>query len=235
MTNEEFRNLGKPERLDALMPWIRRDQLDASERQSISPDLISSPGFQAKLAEEKSLAFGLALIADEEEAAASGTEDAAWLRFRQRLDRHQRQGAVDLTQLQQRPPGKARSSAWRSFRLPQTRLGWIATAQTTTLAALAFILIPGQFAQDDDQYRTLSADTGGLVPEGNVVMVFEPTIPVVAMREILEAVDGRIVDGPMENGAYVIVVEDSKIDASIKALKANENVLLVETLGPKSE
>lgn len=235
MKNREFRNLGKPERLDALMPWIRRDQLAAVERQSISEDLTSSPGFQVLLAEEEALASAFADIADEEEAAASGDTDAAWLGFRQRLEVQHGDSASDPTQARLRTPGKVRSSVWRSLRLPKSRLGWIATAQTAALAALALMLVPGQSAQSDGEYRTLSADTAQWAPEGNVVLVFEPTTPEVAMREVLEAANARIVDGPMANGGYVIVIEDEKIDAAIKALRANEAVLLAETLGAGGE
>lgn len=235
MANEEFKDLENDERLDALMPWIWREQLEAAERQSISSELISSPGFQAKLAEEESLALALADIADDEEVAASGSADAAWLKFRQRLEAHQRDSAGDLTQARLRTPGRVRSSVWRSLRLPQTRLGWIVTSQTAALAAFAFVLVPGQFPKGNGEYRTLSADTGAQAPEGNVVIVFEPTAPEAAMREILEAVNARIVDGPMANGGYVIVVEEGKMDTTINALKANEAVLLAETLGAGSE
>lgn len=224
------------ERVDALMPWIRSGDLEQADRDVIDEELAKSPTFKAKLAQEKELAAALKGVAADEMAEDASDADAAWATFKARLpeiDATVPEGAPPQAQPLPRSRASApvRTSAWRRFRLPQTNVGWLATAQTAALAALAFVFIPGQLAQTDGEYRTLSSDAATApTPAGNAVLMFDPSTDQAAMQQALNEVGARIVDGPMANGGYVIALEDNELDKSLETLRNNETVVLAQPL-----
>jgi len=229
------------ERVDALMPWIRRGDLEKADRDVIEDELTKSPSFKAKLAQEKELAAALEDIAADEVAEDAANADAAWAKFKTRLpvsDVSVPEGAPPQAQPLPRSRASAptRTSAWRRFRLPQTNVGWLATAQTAALAAMAFLFIPGQLAQTDGEYRTLSSD-GAIAPApaGNAVVMFDPSTDLATMQQALSDAGARIVDGPMANGGYVIALEDGTLDKSLEALRSNEVVVLAQPLSTDAQ
>ena len=70
---------------------------------------------------------------------------------------------------------------------------------------------------------------------GNVVVVFHPDTTERQMRETLKAGQARLVDGPTAAGGYVLAVPAAKRTAALAALRARENVVLAEPIGPASE
>ena len=229
------------ERVDAMMPWINRDQLEGEDRDLVSDELSMSPTFQAKLAQEGDLASALDAVAQDEAAESAADVDAAWAKFKARLPERSLHVAEDslpkpqpLSQSAGRPraSGVQRTSPWRRFRLPRTNVGWLATAQTAALAALAFLFIPGQLKPQEDEYRLLSSDDPtAQAPMGNVVLMFDPASDQATMQALLAKVGARIVDGPMENGGYVLVIEADDLEAGLATLQASEAVVLAQPLG----
>ncbi|NQX93823.1 MAG: hypothetical protein HRT64_02675 [Erythrobacter sp.] len=116
------------ERVDALMPWIKRGELEGAESDLVSDDLAKSPAFQAKLAQEGDLAAALTEIAADESATDAAETDLAWAKFKTRLPGPKAIAPEDappqahLTP-RQRFSSAVRTSAWRRFRLPQTNVG----------------------------------------------------------------------------------------------------------------
>ena len=233
--------LHEHERIDALMPWIDCDDLSEEDRALVSQERVTSLAFGAKEAQDRDLAAALDDIAADERAESEGDADAAWSAFKARLADATPTSAPspsvdDLPPLRERTKRSSRSSAWRRFRMPQTSVGWLATAQTAVLAALAFMFVPGQIASDEPEYRTLSAgEAPTTVPAGNAVLVFDPASDQTAMQTALNQAGARIVDGPMANGGYVIALDPEALETGLEALKANDAVILAETLKPRDE
>lgn len=224
------------ERIEALMPWLRHQELSPADEKFIGNEIMRSPEFEAMLAEETALADALEAIAAEEGQDSAADADAAWSAFKNRLPEARADGAARAAhEIRQRAKGSARVSLWRRLPMPQTGLGWLATAQTAALAAFAFVLVPAQLGQDNEDYRTLSAGSDGQIPAGNAVLIFKPTTPEATMRQILAAANARIVDGPMANGGYVVMIAEDELFSTISALKANDAMLVAETLEGGSE
>lgn len=229
------------ERIDALMPWIKRGELEDAESDLVTDELAKSPAFQAKLAQEGDLAAALGEIAADEAEINAADADAAWTKFKTRLPSPKANAPEDAPPQahptpRQRASSPARISAWRRFRLPQTSVGWLATAQTAVLAALAFLFIPGQIATTDQEYRTLSSDeVATALPAGNAVVMIDPATDLATLQEILSEAGARIVDGPMANGGYVIAVDKETFSARLEALRSNEAVILVEPLSAEAQ
>jgi len=232
--------LNEHERVDAMMPWINRGELEDSDCDLVSEELAQSPAFQAKLAQEGDLVAALDEIASEEVAENEADADAAWSRFKARLPENRSTVPEDAshpahTLPNSRTSGLVRSSGWRRFRLPQTGVGWLATAQTAVLAALAFAFIPGQVEPQPEEYQLLSSDDlATQAPVGNVVIILDPSSDQATVQTLLSEAEARIVDGPMANGGYVLRIEADDLDAGIATLQASEAVILVERLSGKA-
>lgn len=224
------------ERVDAMMPWINRDALEDEDRDLVDEKLSSSPAFQAKLAQESDLAAALEEIAVEEAEECEADADAAWARFKARLPDESSPVPEDTFPEahplpKTRATGTVRTSAWRQFRLPQTGVGWLATAQTAALAALAFVFVSGQLEPAPDEYRLLSSDDpAGQAPAGNIVVIFDPAADQAVMQALLTQADARIVDGPMAKGGYVLRIGNDNLDAGMAILRKSEAIVMVQRL-----
>lgn len=228
--------LHEHERVDAMMPWINRGELEGEDCDLVSEELAQSPAFQAKLAQEGDLVAALDEIAADEVAQSAAGADAAWARFKARLPENGPTVPEDAPPQAQhlpknRPTGSVRTSAWRRFRLPQTGVGWLATAQTAVLAALAFVFIPGQLEPQPEEYRLLSSDVpAAQAPVGNVVLMLDPATSQASAWVLLSEAKARIVDGPMANGGYVLQIDADDLDDGLAKLRASEAVVLAEPL-----
>ena len=234
------------ERVDAMIPWVNRDQLEGDDRDLVSDELAMSPAFQAKLAQEDDLASALDAVAQDEAAESAADVDAAWAKFKARLPEATRSVPEDAppqaqplpraNQQKGRASSLARTSAWRRFRLPQTNVGWLATAQTAALAAMAFLFIPGQLAEDEGDYRMLSSDGAPAdLPVGNAVIMLDPAIDLATLQQMLNEAGARIVDGPMANGGYVIALDEADVQTGLETLRASEAVVLAEPLSGEAQ
>lgn len=230
------------ERIEALMPWINRGQLEEEDRDLVSDGLASSPTFQADLSREAELTAALDAIATDEAVRSEDDAEAAWAKFKSRLPQ-ERAAPTDSpvrasaspqprSRPQARTQNPARSSVWRRIRLPQTGVGWLAAAQTAALAALAFMVLPSQLEPQEEDYRLLSsADPESPERAGNAVLMFAPASDQAAVQALLLETGARIVDGPMENGGYVIAIDPDRLEDGLASLQASEAVILAEPLG----
>lgn len=115
---------------------------------------------------------------------------------------------------------------WRSTQ-PWAR--WAVATQWVAILALGALLV---FDAKPTLYRALSAaDTRGATT-GSVVVVFNPRTTEAELRRMLRAAGARVVDGPTEGGAYILDLPADTQAAALKALRAEPEVVLAETLVP---
>jgi hypothetical protein len=101
--------------------------------------------------------------------------------------------------------------------------------QSAAILALGALLA---FDVKPTVYRGLSAtDTRGATT-GSVVVVFNPRTSEAELRRMLRAAGARVVDGPTEAGAYILDLPANMQAAALKALRAEPEVVLAETLVP---
>ncbi len=231
MSKKPNHKLTDQEMVEAVMPWAKRDQLNDADQELADALLTQEPELRDEHLAEKTLASVLGEIGEDEIAASQQTNDPAWAKFKTRLAAEEDKAAQpQLRPAQSRKPGEGRASAWRRFRLPQTSLGWLATAQTAALAAMAAFLIPTLSTQPSDEYVTLSSDGEAQLPVGNAVLVPQPQTTADALNTLLQSSGARIVDGPMANGGYLIALDGEKLDQGIESLSASEHVLMIQSL-----
>ncbi len=110
---------------------------------------------------------------------------------------------------------------------------WAMAAQFVVILALGGLLIRGD--RPAATYRTLG-DAGVAGHDADrLVVVFDPRISEAQMRRLLRASEARIVDGPTDAGAYVLVVPARRVATVREALRAAPGVTLVESLAPDGE
>jgi hypothetical protein len=133
-------------------------------------------------------------------------------------------------------------AAWRAWRARRTRAGrrpspvlrW--TAAACLLLATALAVSPWRAAPESTPaFRTLGSASGASLPGEQLVVVFDPGLSEARMRTLLRASGARIVDGPSEAGAYVLVLPDDRVAAVQAGLRSAPGVLLVERLQPPAE
>jgi hypothetical protein len=102
----------------------------------------------------------------------------------------------------------------------------VMAAQTAVIVGLvAFMALP---RQDDSSYRVLGS---GERSSGNIVVVFKPETTVKDIQRIMSINDARIIDGPTVTNAYLLNVDDARLEQSIRELRSEAGIELVESLG----
>lgn len=114
-------------------------------------------------------------------------------------------------------------------------LRWAVAAQFAAIVVLGGLLVVGD--RPAAGYRTLgdpaAANQGAAGASADkLVVVFDPQISEAQMRRLLRAGGARIVDGPTDTGAYVLVVPARRAATVREALQAAPGVMLVERLTP---
>ncbi len=110
---------------------------------------------------------------------------------------------------------------------------WLLVAQAAAIVILAIlVLVPDSphVEGDPQPFRTLSAEPE-TVPSGaeHLQIVFADTTTERKLREILQSVEARIVDGPSPVGAYTLRITDSQdLVSVVERLRSEPSVRLAE-------
>lgn len=126
------------------------------------------------------------------------------------------------------------NSIRRTWGLTPPRMRWAVATQFATILVLVGLLFVGDRPA---AYRTLgdsaaSRQGAASASPDKLVVVFDPQISEAQMRRLLRASGARIVDGPTDTGAYVLVVPARRAATVREALQAAPGVTLVERLTP---
>lgn len=165
-------------RLQSLLPWYLNGTLDESERRTLDNHLPDCEACRAELAQLHSMVD----LLDAESADAQA--ESAFARIGDRLDRPAPAGGL---------------SAWLRGGLRD----WI--IRGTLVAQFALVLVLGSALLQRDEapaYRTLSQD-GRAVTE-RLFVRFDASRTEADIRAALVRADARIVDGPTDDGLYVL-------------------------------
>ncbi|MBI1771951.1 MAG: zf-HC2 domain-containing protein [Burkholderiales bacterium] len=200
-----------------LLPWYVVNTLQPDEQQLVRTHL------QTCVACQDDLQWQLKLKTGEPVASTAPDVERALARLLPRLD----------AQVQ---PNRAKTdnnfmarllSMFKTDGKTSTRWGTaVMAAQSAVIVGLiALIALP---KQDDSNYRVLGS---GERSSGNIVVVFKPETTVKDIQRIMAMNDARIIDGPTVTNAYLLNVPDTRLTQSIKELRTETGIELVESLG----
>lgn len=122
--------------------------------------------------------------------------------------------------------GRESSPPRRRFAFGAAAIGAIA-ASIATVAVTT--LSPPHPPAQHVIYRTLGDPAAPAV--GELVVLFDPTLPEGEMSAILARAHARIVDGPTAQGAYVLRVPHGSREAALATLRSAPGVRLAQSLG----
>ncbi|MFZ6708218.1 zf-HC2 domain-containing protein [Undibacterium sp. TC9W] len=200
-----------------LLPWYANNTLQADEQQLVRAHLQTCTACQDDLQWQQKLKAG------EPAAITVPDVDKAFARLLPKLDVQVPAAKVNNT-------NNFMARLWTLFTADgkaPARWGMAVMAvQTAVIVGLvAFMALP---RQDDSSYRVLG---NGERSSGNIVVVFKPETTVKDIQRIMSINDARIIDGPTVTNAYLLNVDDARLEQSIRELRSEAGIELVESLG----
>ncbi|MBA5865979.1 MAG: hypothetical protein GDA67_04685 [Nitrospira sp. CR1.3] len=206
----------------ALLPWYANDTLGSEERQSVARHLESCAGCRRELEELTQLKHDLAMVYG---AAPSPSPQLARSVLQKVAVETSLRRSADL----QGGHRLAAVDQWlRSLFLPQ----WVPTLAAIMLVVQFGLLLWVTMPVEEDRITTRSIESLAL----RYRVSFQEQATEGEIRALLNAIRGRIVDGPTAERTYVIEVRGGDPDSSKKTLAMlrarTEIVALVETLTP---
>ncbi|MFZ6733891.1 zf-HC2 domain-containing protein [Undibacterium sp. Ji42W] len=200
-----------------LLPWYVVNTLQPDEQQLVRAHLQTCTGCQDDLQWQQKLKAG------EPAASTVPNVDRALARLLPRLDKQ-----VQSTSAKHSNNFLARLlSMFKREDKTATRWG-MAVMVTQTAVIVGLVALMALPKQDDSSYRVLG---NGERSSGNIVVVFKPETTVKDIQRIMSINDARIIDGPTVTNAYLLNVDDARLAQSIKELRSEAGIELVESLG----
>jgi len=187
-----------------LLPWYVTGQLEPGEHARVDAHVETCPDCQAEVRFQQRLQAEIARLPLEVEEG--------WAQMKRRLEAEGRT----------RPAAVVRAS-----RFGKRWLGWGIAAAMTVVVGVS--LVPNA-PSEKATYQALSAKP--VAELGNLVVIFRPDTTEKAIREMLNASQARLVDGPTQADAYVLRAPAATRDAVVATLRANRNVVLAQPVDP---
>jgi anti-sigma factor RsiW len=192
----------------ALLPWYVNGTLDAAERARVEAHIADCAECRADVAAERRLADAVAALPVEAEQG--------WAAMQARM------AATSVTPAL---PVPRRASFRQALARPAT-LRWVIGAQA--VAALLIVGISLGSREAPAPYHTLSSAPAATA--GNMIVMFRPSTSEQRIRSALVASGARLVDGPTEADAYVLLVPGARRDAALATLRATPDVVLAQPI-----
>lgn len=200
-------------RVDAVLPWFVNGTLEDDELADVERHLRDCARCRREVGMLRELQGAC--------AAAALTSDAtpAYRRLSRRIGG--RRGIDALV-----------DPARRCFRQWRQAPVWARLAIGGQLAVIVAVFLwaapPG--SDSDGMYRTLGTPALRSTGVATIAVVFRPDTMESAMRRIVQATGGRVVDGPTESNAYVLQVPAGRGSEALAELRAAPDVVLAEPL-----
>jgi hypothetical protein len=203
--------------VERLLPWLVNGTLEGEQLEQVRRHLVTCVRCQQDLREvqrQQGLYLGL---------ARATSRPVGFDRLRSRLP------AACATGL------GARWRAWwaradRARRSAPPMLRRTLAVQVLLVAGIAAVQWRAAAVIATPDYRTLGAVPAAAVSGERLVVVFDPALTEARMRALLRASGARIVDGPSEAGAYVLVLPARRLATVQGQLRGAAGVVLVERL-----
>lgn len=183
----------------ALLPWYVNGTLADVERNQVARHLETCEDCRVELEEISILKAGLTAIYDAQPGSSAQTARAVLAAV-----------AADVRAGRSRPVGleswPESIDEWlRSLLMPQ----WVPTLAAVLLVAQIGLLLWITMPPEDGQIATRSL----AMQTVKLAVAFQPSASEEQIRALLQSLQGRVVDGPAQDGMYIIEV--TAADASI--------------------
>jgi anti-sigma factor RsiW len=227
--NAPDQNLPTPHEEASALAWYLAGALSDSERQAVERHLESCAECRAELESIRALRQDLRGAYDAEPGPSSRVKHAV-------LEGIKAPAGESIAQIEAfrrrefTPPRDAAAKrGWsRTFRVPQ----WASVAAMLVIVVQAGLLIRSNVVSLPSDGEVT---TRGLAPSATRLRaVFVPQASALQIRELLGSLGARIVDGPTDEGAYVIELpsgDPKSLGTKLKAARAS-NVLQSLDLAP---
>jgi hypothetical protein len=225
------------EEMSLLLPWYANGTLSAVESDRVKQHLGVCLTCRKDLAQLETIARSVA-----HEALVEISPKPAFDRLMARIQADQDARPVAAAPAGERKPLRSwlqNASAFISETLLTHRMG--AALATLLLAVFVPLLLRGTGSGVGNDYHTL-ATTGGMnrFEKTDVRVVFDAKVTEGEISQLLNAVQGRIVDGPSSLGVYTVRIQEadgaSPVSQAVSRLRRDKGVMLAEpALAPAAD
>ena len=213
--------------VNLLLPWYVNGTLQPDERQLVESHLKGCLRCKAELVEQQELSHRVGnadpLTHRAEKAFAALNEK---IRQTETLSLHDEPRPAS--------PFKMISRRIKSLRTNRnmSKLSMLAQA-AIVLLVFGFLYRADYFYVQntkDPQFRTLSSSPITRLHTDEIQVVFDETIKLKQINQILREISGEIVSGPSAYGVFIVRIDgaNKKIAESIAALRSNNHVIFAE-------
>ncbi len=210
--------------LQSLLPWYVVGRLEASERSRVEAHLELCSLCRDELVAERRLASGVAALPTK----AGLDVEHGWSTVRRLVERERPSYASQLaarlasvSAALRTPFGRIRGGGGRLW------MGWALAAQFCVVMGLGAVVLRDA-RPAAAPYHALSS--ASVAPAANVAVIFRPETPEKSLREILQASDARLVDGPTVTDAYLLHVPAPSRTIALARLRRRSEVVLAEPI-----
>jgi len=195
-----------------LLPWYATGRIEPIDRVKVEAHLADCAECRAELAIERRLRSEVAQLPLD---AGLGFAE-----LRRRLEL--------------KPPTPARRpvralDAMRRTAARPGRMGWAFAAQAAAVLLVVGIAIPSlQQRPQPARYQTLGSPPTH--PAGNLLVMFRPETSERQLRTLITQSGARVVDGPTETGAYMLLVPLAQRETVLTRLRAQSAVTLAQPI-----
>lgn len=193
-----------------VLPWFVNGTLDPAERSRVERHVTECAACRAEL----NMLYELQAIVQSDRAAAAPLEPLT---------------AVHAEPIRPAAPLGVADRGWlrRYWGAMSFSTRALVAAQCVVIAALTGLLV-GIDRAPPAAYRTLTSPPPAVRSEDTVVVVFSDATIQGAVRQLLERVHGRVVDGPNRAGALSVNVPHGQLADALRQLRASPDVRLAE-------
>lgn len=193
------------------MPWLINGTLQASDRVRLEAHLAGCEACRARLLEERRIARAMTVA-----PVVDYAPNASFSRLMARIDAEPESWRSRLRRTLGARFASSGAPAW-----PRGPYVAAIALQSAVIAVLAIALVrvverPPSGPAAGEAYATLSATPS--VSAAHLAIVFIPQATIADMRAALEAIGGRIVDGPGGAGVFHVAL-DGSLDPAAAAVR----------------
>lgn len=207
---------------EALLPWYLNGSLSAEEQAMVERALASDPALQAELA---SLELMRETVRESSDSVAVPASDFDLVM--QRIDGVE-EAPVHAPAAREPIGSRWLDSVRALFAMPGLRFAAVAAALVIMLQSAAIVGLMVEAPDQGAGYQTAtSGEPAGAVAAGpRLLLMFQAEASLAEVAGLLGEVGARIVDGPSQEGAYIVELgAEGDLAAVLKRLQAREDLI----------
>lgn len=220
------------EEINLLLPWYLNGTLDTEEKEVVKKHLSDCPLCHMEMEELKTLRRTIMEANEAQNQILSVPVEKMEMDVMDRIDAYEE----NAEQNPQRVPIIESQSLWTKVQgffdgITMPAMSPVGMAALFIIQFAIILGLAGTLLFSEPEYEVLSVDTQTARDMGPTIMIsFKDSATEREIRDLLNSIDGRIIDGPKTGGLYIVELpkeldSQNNLDSEIEKLKSNTDVV----------